>query len=271
MDHIRRFNIAQPDDHDIFVIPGPSFRIDRFAHTPKEFKATKIVFFDFLLIEPRGNQRFHDDHCQTESDSRNEEKDWQKAEQYLEDVSDALKLHATRREGEAALYGPKLDYMFKDSLGREFQLATIQLDFAMPKRFGLAYIGKDGKEETPIMIHRAILGSYERFLAILLEHFNGALPTWLAPVQAAILPVGEKFVSYARTVAEKLKEAGVRVELPGADETLGSRIRKAEMQRVPYIVVVGDKEEKAGTINVRPRGGEPSETTVQEFITTFSQ
>ncbi len=200
-----------------------------------------------------------------------EEKDWQKAEQYLEDVSDALKLHATRREGEAALYGPKLDYMFKDSLGREFQLATIQLDFAMPKRFGLVYIGKDGKEETPIMIHRAILGSYERFLAILLEHFNGALPTWLAPVQAAILPVGEKFVSYARTVAEKLKEAGVRVELPGADETLGSRIRKAEMQRVPYIVVVGDKEEKAGTINVRPRGGEPSETTVQEFITTFSQ
>jgi len=200
-----------------------------------------------------------------------EEKDWQKAEQYLEDVSDTLKLHATRREGEAALYGPKLDYMFKDSMGREFQLATIQLDFAMPKRFGLVYIGKGGKEETPVMIHRAILGSYERFLAILLEHFNGALPMWLSPVQVAILPVGEKFVSYARTVAAQLKEANVRVELPEADETLGSRIRKAEMQKVPYIIVVGEKEEKAGTINVRPRGGEQYESSVEELITAFSR
>jgi len=180
-----------------------------------------------------------------------EPKDWDKAENILEETAKDQKLDAKKMEGEAALYGPKLDFMFKDSLGNERQLATIQLDFAMPKRFGLEYTDDKGKKVTPVMIHRAILGSYERFLAILIEHYAGAFPLWLAPIQVAVITVGELSKKYARDVTEKLKEAEIRVEIRDENETVGKKIREAELQKIPFMVVVGEKEIKTKTIAVR--------------------
>lgn len=153
--------------------------------------------------------------------------------------------------GEAAFYGPKLDFIFKDVIGREWQLSTIQLDMNLPARFDLEYTDEKGKKMQPVVIHRAILGSTERFLGILIEHFAGAFPLWLAPVQAIILPVGEKFEKYASQVKEALIKEGVRVEVSPATETLGKRIREAEMQKIPYTLVVGEKEEEAETVSVR--------------------
>ncbi|PIR98564.1 MAG: threonine--tRNA ligase [Candidatus Colwellbacteria bacterium CG10_big_fil_rev_8_21_14_0_10_41_28] len=182
------------------------------------------------------------------------DQDWDKAEKMLAKISKDLKLDTKRIEGEAAIYGPKLDYMFKDSLGREFQLATIQIDFAMPGRFKLTYTDEKGKEVTPVIIHRAILGSYERFMAILIEHFAGAFPTWLSPVQVRVLAVSEKFQGYAKEIAKSLKEANIRTELTEADETLGKRIRESETSKVPYTIIVGEKEKKNKEISVRERG-----------------
>ena len=196
-----------------------------------------------------------------------EPKDWDKAEQMLQEISDDLKLNAKRVEGEAAIYGPKLDYMFKDALGRETQLATIQLDFAMPKRFELTYTDKDGKDKTPVMIHRAILGSYERFMAILIEHFAGEFPLWLSPVQAIIIPVSEKFNDYGNKVLSELKENNIRVEIDTSDETLGKRIRSAELQKVPYVLVVGEKEMNANSVAVRSReDGDQGAIPLKDFV-----
>jgi threonyl-tRNA synthetase len=178
-------------------------------------------------------------------------KDWDAAEVMLQELSEELKLDAKRMEGEAALYGPKLDYMFKDALGNERQLATIQIDFAMPPRFGLTYVGQDGLEKPPVIIHRAILGSYERFLAILIEHFAGAFPLWLAPEQVRVLPISGKQAAYAHSVAEELRAAGLRVEVDDEAETIGKKIRNAETMKIPYMLVVGDKEKQAGTAAVR--------------------
>jgi threonyl-tRNA synthetase len=187
-----------------------------------------------------------------------EEKDWDKAEKMLKELSDDLNLKAKRVEGEAALYGPKLDYVFKDSLGREWQLATIQIDFSMPKRFELTYKNKDGKDETPAMIHRAILGSYERFMAILIEHFAGAFPLWLSPVQVKVLPIGEVHQKFGGEVFEKLKENDIRTEFDDSNETLGKKIRQGKMEKVPYMLVIGDKEveERKVTIENRDKGNQ---------------
>jgi threonyl-tRNA synthetase len=181
-----------------------------------------------------------------------EDTDWQKAEQMLQEISDELGLDAKRMEGEAALYGPKLDYMFTDSLGRERQLATIQIDFAMPKRFKLTYINEKGESETPVMIHRAILGSYERFMAILIEHFAGAFPIWLAPTQVWVLPIAEPHHAYALEVGEQLKAVGLRVELH-IEESLGKRIREGKLQKIPYLLVIGDKEVESRTVSMESR------------------
>lgn len=185
-----------------------------------------------------------------------DEETWEKAESMLQEISDELKLDAKVVEGEAAIYGPKLDYMFKDSLGRERQLATIQLDFNMPARFGLEYTDKDGKKKTPVMIHRAILGSYERFLAILIEHFAGNFPYWLAPVQLKIIPVAESHNEYAMDLYKKLKLNKTRVEIDDSNDGFGKKIRKAKTEKVPYFVVIGDKEvtEKNYTLESRDKG-----------------
>ncbi|MEX0869976.1 MAG: threonine--tRNA ligase [Candidatus Spechtbacterales bacterium] len=196
-----------------------------------------------------------------------EPKDWKKAERMLADISKELKLGAKRVEGEAALYGPKIDFMFKDSLGRERQLATIQLDFAMPKRFGLTYTNEKGAGATPVMIHRAILGSYERFMAILIEHYAGAFPLWLSPVQVSVVPVSEKFNAYGKKVIKELEASGVRVELQDENESLAKKIRNGEKQKTPYLLVVGEKEKKAGSVAVRSRKkGDEGSVKLERFV-----
>jgi threonyl-tRNA synthetase len=201
-----------------------------------------------------------------------DKKDWDKAESMLSKIAKDLKLNAKKVEGEAAIYGPKIDYMFKDSLGREFQLATIQIDFALPKRFDLTYVNEKGDKIVPAIIHRAILGSYERFMAILIEHFAGAFPTWLAPVQVQVLAVSDKYQSYADKVHKELKLADIRSELTEANETLGKRIREGETQKVPYLLIVGEKEKKAQTVSLRKRGGEDAGSKkISNFIKYISE
>lgn len=186
--------------------------------------------------------------------------DWDLCEQILQKVSDEMELGAVKREGEAALYGPKLDFMFRDSMDRQVQIPTVQIDFATPKRFGLTYTDKDGKDATPVMVHRAILGSYERFLMLLIEHFAGAFPLWLSPVQVRILPVSEKFSGYACEVHDFLRKHGIRAELEGEGESLGKRIRNAEKQKLPYILVVGEREMQEKSVTARIRGEENQQT-----------
>jgi threonyl-tRNA synthetase len=183
---------------------------------------------------------------------------WDKSEQILEDIAKREKLNYQRVEGEAAFYGPKLDFMFKDALGREWQLATLQLDFNMPARFGLEYTDRDGIKKTPVMIHRAIAGSLERFLSVVIEHFAGAFPLWLAPVQVKILPIGEAHQEYAAQVTKDLKLAGVRVELDDSAESLGKRIRNAKLAKTPYFLVIGDKEVESNTVTLESRDTEAS-------------
>ncbi len=198
--------------------------------------------------------------------------DWDEAESMLKDVSDKLGLQAKRMEGEAALYGPKLDFMFKDALGRETQLATIQIDFAMPKRFGLSYTAQDGSEQVPVIIHRAILGSFERFIMLLIEHFAGRFPVWLAPeqVRVATLNQEDKIVNYANEVLANAKALGLRVTLDNASESVGKKIRNAELMKVPYTLVIGGKEVETGQVTPRVRtdlGGATSQTlSLESFL-----
>ena len=178
---------------------------------------------------------------------------WKKAEGELRELVKERGAEAIEAPGEAALYGPKIDFMGKDALGREHQVATIQLDMNQPERFDLSCTNEKGEKERIVMIHAAIMGSIERFLSVIIEHFAGAFPAWLAPVQVAILPIGEKFLAYGKTVRDALAAQGIRVELGDADESLGKRIRAAELMKIPYILVVGEKEEAANSVAVRSR------------------
>jgi len=183
-----------------------------------------------------------------------EPKDWDECEKILQEVSDEMGLKVKRCEGEAALYGPKLDFMFKDAIGKEIQIPTVQIDFATPKRFELSYINEKGEKVPPVMVHRAILGSYERFMALIIEHFAGAFPTWLSPIQAIVIPVSEeKFGDYAKKVCENLVSAGIRAEVDISPESLGKRIRESEKQKIPYMLVVGEKEMNSESVAVRKR------------------
>lgn len=178
---------------------------------------------------------------------------WQKAEAELEQLAKQKNAKYELSPGEAAFYGPKIDFMARDSLNRQWQLATIQLDMNLPERFDLNFVNQEGKEEQVIMIHAAIMGSIERFLSVLIEHYAGDFPLWLAPVQAKILPISEKFSQYAATVADKLTAMGIRFEMDDASETLGKRIRITESQKVPFTFIIGEKEVAAKTVTVRSR------------------
>jgi threonyl-tRNA synthetase len=196
-----------------------------------------------------------------------EKKDWDLCEKILKEVSDEMDLKAKKCPGEAALYGPKLDFMFKDSVGKEVQIPTVQIDFATPKRFGLTFIDKDGTEKNPVMVHRAILGSYERFLALIIEHFAGAFPVWLSPVQAAIIPISEKHLDYAKKIEKELRENNFRVELKDENETLGKKIRAAEMDKIPYLLIIGDKEISNNSVSIRERQkGDLGAIAIEKFI-----
>lgn len=200
------------------------------------------------------------------------EEDWQKAETMLQSVSDEMQLNAKRMEGEAAIYGPKLDYMFKDALGRVWQLATIQIDFAMPKRFGLEYTDSDGARKTPVMIHRAILGSYERFLAILLEHYAGNLPFWMSPVQIKIIPIGDEHTAFAKEIYESLLANNFRAELNLSNSGFGKKVRDAKNRKVPYFFVIGNKELEDGKITVESRdNGNLGSISLKEVISKLSE
>ncbi len=199
-------------------------------------------------------------------DHMGDEETWRKAERALKSALDKIGLEYEIAEGEGAFYGPKIDFHIKDSLGREWQCATVQLDFLMPERFDVNYIGPDNREHRVVMIHRAIYGSIERFFGILIEHFAGAFPTWLSPVQVVVIPISDRHVEYASSVVEKLKSREIRVELDDRRETLGYRIRDNQMKKVPYMIVVGDVEVEKGTISVRTREGkEYKDLNVDDF------
>jgi len=194
-------------------------------------------------------------------------KTWKSAEETLREVAKSRRAQATEAVGEAAFYGPKLDFLAKDSLGRQWQVATIQLDMNQPERFDLACANENGKPERIAMVHAAIMGSIERFLSILIEHFAGAFPLWLAPIQARILPLSEKLFPYGKKVLEALLREGIRAELSSANETLGKRIREGELEKIPYILVVGEKEENGKSVNVRHyRRGQEGEIKLEKLV-----
>jgi threonyl-tRNA synthetase len=179
--------------------------------------------------------------------------DWHRATAALANTMTRMNIPFKKMEGEAAFYGPKIDVKLIDAIGRPWQLTTVQFDFNLPARFGLEYVGEDGARHQPLMVHRALLGSVERFFGILIEHYAGAFPLWLAPVQVEICPVSEKVIDYARHVTETLKNHHLRVHLDDRNEKLPAKIRDAQMQKTPYMLVVGPKEAEAGTVSVRHR------------------
>ena len=195
---------------------------------------------------------------------------WQTAQDSLAELARNNKLEYVVDEGEAAFYGPKIDFIAKDALGRETQVGTIQLDFVQPERFGLEYTDSDGIKKQPVMIHAAILGSFERFLSVYIEHTAGAFPLWLAPEQVRVLPISEKFVDYAGQIKDQLKQASIRVTLDDSNESLGKRIRNSELYKIPYTVIVGEKEQESATLAVRKYSqGDLGSSNVEEFITTL--
>ena len=197
-----------------------------------------------------------------------EKSDWDLCESLLQEISDELRLDAKRCEGEAALYGPKLDFMFRDALDREIQIPTVQLDFATPKRFGLFYIDENGEKQTPVMVHRAVLGSYERFLVLLLEQFKGVLPVWLSPVQVNIVPVNIKYHDeYCQKLKQILIDEDIRVSYDNSKEQMGKKIRQSNVMKNPYTLIIGDNERDNNLISFRKYGSEETMSmSIEEFI-----
>ncbi|HDX9706542.1 threonine--tRNA ligase [Bacillus cereus] len=206
-------------------------------------------------------------------DSMGDDKLWEQAEAALENVLQSLNYKYRLNEGDGAFYGPKIDFHIKDALNRSHQCGTIQLDFQMPEKFDLNYIDENNDKKRPVVIHRAVLGSLDRFLAILIEHFGGAFPAWVAPVQVKVIPVSNAVhEQYCSEVAHKLAQAGVRVEQDARDEKLGYKIREAQMQKVPYVLVIGDKEMESGAVNVRKYAEEKSEVVeIDVFVATIEE
>ena len=228
--------------------------------TYKDFKITDYRCV-LSLRDPADKKKYHDDDAM-----------WNHAENALREVLTELGIHFTEEIGEAAFYGPKLDVNVKPAVGAEYTLSTCQLDFCLPAKFHLTYVDKDGSEKTPVVLHRAILGSLDRFMAYLIEETKGKFPTWLAPVQVKVLPVSEKTLEYAESITEKLVEAGVRVALDDDNQKIGYKIRAAQqVDRVPYMLVLGAKEAEAGNLSVRDRKGETTTMEVDEFIAKVTE
>jgi threonyl-tRNA synthetase len=228
----------------------------------------RVLQFSLNILRAFGFRDF-----QAYLSTRNPDKSAGKPEDWLP-PTEALRLALERAqvpyqidEGEATFYGPKIDIKVKDALGREWQLSTIQFDFTLPENFGLTYVGEDGLEHRPYMIHRALLGSMERFMGVLIEHYAGAFPVWLSPVQAMLIPIADRHLPYIREVAEKLQSAGIRVQVDDRNERMNAKIRDAQNQKIPYMLVVGDQEVSQGTVALRLRSGEnPGPMPLQDFI-----
>ncbi|MGE7647436.1 threonine--tRNA ligase [Peribacillus frigoritolerans] len=226
------------------------------------YKDFDIKDYSFRLSyrDPQDTEKYFDDDDM-----------WEKAQSMLKGAMDELGLDYFEAEGEAAFYGPKLDVQVRTALGKDETLSTVQLDFLLPERFDLNYVGEDGKQHRPVVIHRGVVSTMERFVAYLIEEYKGAFPTWLAPIQAQVIPVSpEVHLDYAKEVQEKLKAQGIRVDLDTRDEKIGYKIREAQMQKIPYMLVVGDNEAKEGSVNVRKYGEQKSETIAfEDFVSTI--
>src|SRR5208282_715879 len=193
--------------------------------------------------------------------------EWEHAEAALKNSLERMNVPYKYMPGEAVFYGPKIDFKLFDAIGRPWQLTTVQFDFNLPKRFELEYVGEDGARHQPLMVHRALWGSVERFFGVLIEHYAGAFPTWLAPVQASVLPVSEKFGEYAKKVTQQLKDAGFRFHLNDRNEKLQAKIRDAQLEKIPYMLIIGGKEAEAGTVAVRHRSkGDLGPRPLEQFI-----
>lgn len=216
--------------------------------------------------------KYHVELSTRPEDSMGSDEDWEIATEGLRGALDDLGLDYVVNEGDGAFYGPKIDFHLEDSIGRTWQCGTIQLDFQLPLRFECEYIGADGEKHRPIMIHRVAFGSIERFIGILIEHFAGAFPTWLAPVQVKVLPISEKYMDYANKVMSDLKDAGIRTEIDDRAEKIGYKIREARLQKIPYMLVVGAKEEEEGKVSVRSRFlGDEGAKDLNEFIESVKE
>ena len=211
--------------------------------------------------------KYHVELSTRPEDSIGSDEDWVVATAGLQNALDDLGLPYVLNEGDGAFYGPKIDFHLEDSIGRTWQCGTIQLDFQLPQRFEAEYIGADGEKHRPIMIHRVVFGSIERFIGILIEHYAGKFPLWLAPVQVKILPISDKFMGYAEAVKASLAKEGLRCEVDARAEKIGYKIRSARVERVPYMLVVGEKEVEGGCVSVRKReDGDLGSMTVEQLL-----
>ncbi len=248
------------DDAHIFCIPE-QIESEIAACMDFAFAVLRTFGFEKYEVELSARDPAHPEHYAGSVE------DWQRAEGALVNTLERMKIPFKRMEGEAVFYGPKIDVKLIDAIGRPWQLTTVQFDFNLPPRFGLEYVGEDGGRHQPLMVHRALWGSVERFFGILIEHYAGAFPAWLAPVQAEVLPVSEKSIDYARKVSAALAEAGFRAHLDDRNEKLQAKIRDAQLQKVPYMLVVGGKEAEAGTVAVRHRSkGDLGPQPLAEFL-----
>ena len=216
--------------------------------------------------------KYHVELSTRPEDSMGSDEDWELATEGLRGALDDLGLDYVVNEGDGAFYGPKIDFHLEDSIGRTWQCGTIQLDFQLPQRFELEYTGADGEKHRPIMIHRVVYGSVERFIGILIEHFAGAFPTWLAPVQVKVLPISDKYADYGKKVLDALHEAGIRAEMDTRSEKIGYKIREAQGQKIPYMLIAGAKEEEAGLVSVRSRfAGDEGQRSLEQFIADIKE
>ena len=216
--------------------------------------------------------KYHVELSTRPEDSMGSDEDWKLATDALRDALDSLGMDYVVNEGDGAFYGPKIDFHLEDSIGRTWQCGTIQLDFQLPLRFNLEYTGADGEKHRPIMIHRVAFGSIERFIGILIEHFAGAFPTWLAPVQVKVLPISDKHLEYGQKVLDTLNAAGIRAEIDTRAEKIGYKIREAQMQKIPYMLVVGAKEEEENLVSVRSRfAGDEGQKSLDEFVASVTE
>jgi len=253
---VRGFTV---DDSHIFVAPD---------QLEDEFK--NVVELVLYVFERLGLEEYHARVGLRDPKSDKyvgSDEAWEQAQSAILQAAEHMGIQYTVAEGEAAFYGPKLDFLAKDCLGRMWQLGTVQVDYTLPERFDLEYIGPDGQPHRPVMIHRAPFGSLERLIGILIEHYGGAFPLWLAPVQVIVLPIADRHVPYAQQIRQRLEEEGFRVEVDARNEKTGFKVREAELQKIPYMLVVGDRDMQNGTVSVRKRSaGDQGAVSLDAFI-----
>ena len=252
---LMRVRCFTQDDAHIFMTP---------EQIPSEIKGVISIIDEVYTLF---GFKYHVELSTRPEDSMGSDEDWETATNGLKSALDDLGLDYIVNEGDGAFYGPKIDFHLEDSLGRTWQCGTIQLDFQLPMRFNAEYTGEDGEKHQPIMIHRVVLGSIERFIGIIIEHFAGKFPTWLAPVQVKVLPVSEKSHDYAASVYEKLKASGIRAEIDNRDEKIGYKIREAQLKKIPYMLILGENESSTGCVSVRSRdNGDLGSNNLDDFI-----